>query len=248
MELIRSAFFIDASAGLPEPIRPVLDGSLLTSSLTKTFPSNLKPILLTTVKDEALPGTYLIFSNPINAQGFESALNFTLGPERAAIVANTTFYPYSESDGDVRDVFAVIGTDEIWRCPAWTMARAWAARGGTAYIGEFTLGATYPGNQDFPGCTPGGICHQDDIYIVFGTTPNPSAAQSSLTAEVQARWSAFMCGDAPNVSGQTTWNPVSSSGSITALNLGGTSAIAEGACTPSFWGSVALFDYQIFNQ
>jgi carboxylesterase type B len=247
-QLLNDAFSIDPAAGFAEPIRPVLDGSLLTSSLTTTFPSTLKPILLTTVKDDALTGTYYIFGNPVPAQGFIAALTNTLGAERAAIVANTTFYPYSDSDTDVRDLFAVIGTDEVWKCPVWTFARAWAARGGTAYVGEFTLGATYPINQNFAGCTSGGICHQDDIFILFGTTPNPSAAQTSLTAEVQARWSAFMRGNTPNSSGRTTWNPVSSSGSVTALNLGGTSAIAEGPCTPLFWGSSPRFDYQIFNQ
>ena len=247
-QLIIQAVSIDPSTGFAEPIRPVLDGSLLTSSLTTTFPSNLKPILLTTVKDEALTSTYQIFKNPVPAQYFQAFATLILGAERAAIVSNTTFYPFSESDTDVRDVFAAIGTDELWKCAGRTFARAWAARGGTAYVGEFTLGATHPVNQDTPGCTSGGVCHQDDIFILFGTTPNPSAAQTSLTAEVQARWSAFMRGNTPNVSGQTTWNPVSSSGSITPLNLGGTSAIAEGPCTPSFWGSLARFDYQVFNQ
>ena len=246
--LTSQAFIIDPAAGFAEPIRPVLDGSLLTSSLTTTFPSNLKPILITTVKDDALVGTFTAFRYPIPAQSFIPALTFTLGAERAAIVANTPFYPYSESSTDVRDVFAVIGTDEIWKCTGWTFARAWASRGGTAYVGEFTLGATFPDNQGVPGCANGGVCHQDDIFILFGTTPNPSAAQTSLTNEVQARWNAFMRGGTPNVSGQTTWNPVSSSGFVTSLNLGGTSPIAEGPCTPSFWGNLARFDYQIFNQ
>lgn len=247
-QLISDAFFIDPAAGFAEPIRPVLDGSLLTSSLTTTFPSTLKPILITTTKDDGLVGTFRAFTYPVPAQGFIPALTFTLGAERAAIVANTPFYPYSESSTDVRDLFAVIATDEVWKCAVWTFARAWASRGGTAYVGEFTLGATFPGNEAFPGCTNGGVCHQDDIFILFGTTPNPSAAQTSLTNQVQARWSAFMRGGNPNVSGQTTWNPVSSSGSVTSLNLGGMSPIAEGPCTPSFWGSLARFDYQVFNQ
>ena len=247
-QLANQAFFLDPAAGLAEPIRPVLDGTVLTSSLTTTFPSNLKPILITTVKDDALIGTYMVFSYPVSAQNFIPALTFTLGADRAAIVANTSFYPYSQSSTDVRDVFSVIGTDEVWKCPTWTLARAWAARGGTAYVGEFTLGATYPGNEDFAGCASGGVCHQDDIFILFGTTPNPSADQTSLTNEVQGRWSAFMGGNTPNVSGKTTWSPVSSSGSVTSLNLGGTSPIDEGPCTPSFWSGVARFDYQIFNQ
>ena len=247
-QLANQAFFIDPAAGFAEPIRPVLDGTVLTSSLTTTFPSNLKPILITTVKDDALVGTFSIFQYPVPAQSIIPALTFTMGADRAAIVASTPFYPFSNSSTDVRDLFSVIGTDDVWKCPTWTLARAWAARGGTAYVGQFTLGATYPGNQYFAGCTSGAICHQDDIFILFGTTPNPSAAQTSLTNEVQGRWSAFMRGNTPNVSGKTTWNPVSSSGSVTSLNLGGTSPIDEGPCIPSFWSTVAKFDYQVFNQ
>ena len=247
-QFVRDAFFIDPEAGLGQPTRPVLDGTVLTTSLTTTFPSTLKPLLLTTVKDDGLVGTYMVFSTAVPAEYFIPALTFTLDAGRAAILANTSFYPFSQSDTDVRPVFAVIATDEVWRCPAGTLAQAWATRGGTAYVGGFTLGATYPGNGDFAACTSGGVCHQDDIFIVFGTTPNPSAAQSSLTNEVQARWSAFMRGNAPNVSGKPAWNPVASSGSVNVLNLGGTSPIAEGACAPSFWGASVKYDYQVYTE
>lgn len=243
-----SAFFIDPAASLGEPTRPVLDGSLLTTSLTTSFPSNLKPILLTTVKDDALVGVYSVYTQPVPAQSFISSLSFLLGTDRATALANSSFYPYSQSDPDVRPLYAVMGTDQTWRCPGYTLARAWAARGGTAYVGEFTLGATYPGNELFAGCGSGGVCHQDDIFIVFGTTPNPSAAQSALTVEAQARWSAFMRGNAPSVSGKPTWNSVSSSGTVNVLNLGGTSTIAEGACTTSYWGNVVEYDYQMYPQ
>jgi carboxylesterase type B len=246
VQLINTAYSIDPAAGFQEPIRPVLDGSLLTTSLTTTFPYPLKPLILTTVKDEGMAAAYTIYRDPVPAENFTSALTFTLGAERAALLNNMTLYPHSGPD--IRPVFVDIATDQVFRCPTYTFARAWAAHGGTVYVGEFTLGATYPGNEDFAGCTSGGVCHQDDIYILFGTTPSPSADQSSLTAEVEARWSAFMrCGD-PNVSGKTTWNLVSASGSVNALNLGGTSAIAEGACIPSFWGGVVRYEYQIFNE
>lgn len=246
-QYVNTAFFVTPAASLGEPTHPVLDGSVLTTSLTMTFPSNLKPLLLTTVKDEALPVTYSVFGYPVPAQDFVSDMTFVLASStRANALANSTFYPYSPYDTDIRPVISVIATDDMWRCPTATLAQAWAARGGTAYVGQFTLGATYPGNEAFAGCTSGGVCHQDDIFIVFGTTPSPSAAQSSLTTEVQGRWSAFMRGNPPNVSGKPTWNPAPSSGPANVLNLGGTSTIAEGACTPSFWGSVVQFDYQLF--
>lgn len=49
----------DPSASGPIPFRPVHDGSLVTTTLTNSFPSSLKPLLLTTVNDE---GAASIFS------------------------------------------------------------------------------------------------------------------------------------------------------------------------------------------
>ncbi|KAH9928148.1 uncharacterized protein B0H18DRAFT_1118165 [Fomitopsis serialis] len=70
-------------------------------------------------------------------------------------------------------------------CPP--VARSWASSGGTAYVGMYTVGASYPSNSDVSKCTDSGsICHQDDIEIVFGTAPSPTSAQSALIAEIHA--------------------------------------------------------------
>jgi hypothetical protein len=68
---------------------------------------------------------------------------------------------------DARVQLQELGTDYLWRCSAWTFARNWVQNGGTAYVGKYLVGATYPGNGEVPYCIqPGIVCHQDDIEIV----------------------------------------------------------------------------------
>ncbi|KAF8201777.1 Alpha/Beta hydrolase protein [Pholiota molesta] len=59
-DLANNAFNLDPAAGLSEPIRPVLDGSFLTSPLDSTapFPTVNKPLLVTSVLNEAGPAIY----------------------------------------------------------------------------------------------------------------------------------------------------------------------------------------------
>jgi len=121
--------------------------------------------------------------------------------------------------------------------------------GGTAYVGKYLVGATYPGNEGVPYCTqPGIVCHQDDIEIVFGTVSNPTKVQSSLITEMQSRYKAFLANGNPNThSVHSTWTPASTS-NINLLLLGGSGEEPVGACTPDFWGKTALYDYQFFDQ
>ncbi|KAF8621887.1 hypothetical protein AX15_007440 [Amanita polypyramis BW_CC] len=252
MTLFFSAAEIDPSAGSSEPIRPVRDGSLITSSLDSTtpFPSVSKPLMISTVSDEAGPAIYSQFPDPVSESALHPICNASLGPVRTSKIINSTFYtPITPSDGtiDARSQLESLGTDMIWRCSSWTFARNWVQHGGRAYVGVYTVGATYSDNADIPFCTQSGsVCHQDDIMIVFGTVPNPSPAQSSLILEVQRRYKAFIYNDNPNTGGLATWNAATSS-IINAYNLGGQRNIAVGACEPSFWGQSVQYDYQIYD-
>lgn len=162
---------LSPATGIGEPLRTVRDGSLVTSPLDSTaaFPSISKPILLSTVLDEAATTIYGQFETALPEEEFAGVSDELLGDTRTAVVANSSFYPAIAVDGseDAREQLQVLGTDYIWRCPTWTFARNWITNGGSAYVGLYTVGATYPGNEEFPVCTePGAVCHQDDIEIV----------------------------------------------------------------------------------
>ncbi|KAJ7508294.1 alpha/beta-hydrolase [Mycena galericulata] len=249
------AMDLDPSTGQGEPLRPVLDGQLVTTPLDSTapFPAVSKPLLLTNVKNEAGPTIYnLVFPgpDPVPADEFLPVVDASLGANRTAIIANCSFYPVYPN-GDARVPLQVLGTDYIWRCPTWTLARSWVENGGSAFVGMYTVGATYPLNADIPFCLQdGAVCHQDDIEIVFGTVPNPTPAQAALTTEMQARYKAFLTTGDPNVPGLTPWLPATTTdvhakefGIVTTPN--GEDPVL--ACTPTFWGEAVQYDYQFYD-
>ncbi|KAJ7085678.1 alpha/beta-hydrolase [Mycena belliarum] len=243
---------IDASTGSAEPVRPVRDGTLINTplDLTAPFPAVDKPILLSNVKNEAGPTIYGIFKSSITREYFAPVCDQSLGPERTAIVQASPFYNLSASS-DTRIPLETLGTDYMWRCPTWSLARSWAGRGGKAFVGLYVTGATYPANSGTAFCLQSGsVCHQDDIEIVFGTVPSPTAAQAALTIEMQARYKAFLTTGSPNAPGLSVWSAATTS-SVHAHQLGGTPSpsgeVPVGACDPSFWGQGVLYDYQVFG-
>ncbi|KAF9482817.1 alpha/beta-hydrolase [Pholiota conissans] len=252
-DLSGAAYGLDPAAGLSEPIRPVLDGTFLTSPLDSTapFPAVSKHLLVTTVLNEAGPAIYGGNRDPLPEEAFPQACEFTFGEDRTEVIVNSPFYPAVPSlDGSVdsRVQLQILGTDYLWRCSSWTFSRNWVQHGGIAYVGQYVVGATYPGNDQVPYCTEAGvICHQDDIEIVFGTVQNPTSPQAALTTEMQKRYKAFLNTGNPNVAGVPTWTAAGTS-DVHPILLGGSGEVGVGACVPSFWGQNATYDYQVFNQ
>ncbi|KAF8582262.1 alpha/beta-hydrolase [Ramaria rubella] len=242
------------------PLRPSPLNIFISDTFTQSnhFPSEsgLKPLVVTTVKDEA---TFTIYSMFPDTQGVMPVAEFLpvvtsiIGPTRALQVVNSTFYSLTSDNVDnntsavvdPRTVLTTFGTDLVWRCPGWKLARDWATHGAQKqFTGLFTQGVSYPGNSAVPECTvPGTVCHQDDIEVVFGTASPPSP----LTKEIQARYAAFVRTGNPNAAGYSQWNPASTNDAET-LNLGGPGSIAVGACVPTFWGEQVEFDYQVLGE
>ncbi|KAI0064717.1 alpha/beta-hydrolase [Artomyces pyxidatus] len=246
---------VDQSATQEEPMRPVHDGNLITSTLDSMtpFPWQSKPILLSTVMNEAGPAIYNEFTDPITASFFDLVVDSAFEQPRAGNLLNSSHYRVpvlADGAADARVQLEAMGTDQVWRCPTWTFARNWAGHGGSAFVGLYTLGETYPDNTGTPFCTQAGsVCHEDDIEIVFGTAANPSPAQSALITEVQARYNAFLHTGNPNPahSSYATWSAASSS-SVPALHLGSSGTATMGACDPTFWGTTNVpYDYQVFG-
>lgn len=159
---------LDPAAGLGEPMRPVHDGQLIANTLTTSspFPQVSKPILVTTVVNEAGPTIYQMFSSPVSSQDSTQITYGLLGSSRANTILGSQRY-VAQTSGDVRPILEKLGTDYLWRCPSWTLSRTWASSGGPAYVGMYVIGATYPTNAGIPFCTSNGsVCHQDDIQIV----------------------------------------------------------------------------------
>jgi hypothetical protein len=169
MTLFVSAYQTVPVAGQSEPIRPVLDGSFVTTSLDSTtpFPSVSKSLLVTTVADEAAFAIYSTYGAPLTEKDLTDACEATFGANRTSVILSSTFYG---SAPDARTLLQEIGTDYLWKCSSWTFGRNWVSNGGSVYVGEYIIGASYPGNEVAPVCTqPGIVCHQDDIEIVVSS-------------------------------------------------------------------------------
>lgn len=253
--LMGNASSLVPAAGAAEPIRPVRDGILITSPLDSTapFPSQTKPILLSTVLDEAMLTIYGYYTSPITVTFYDEIVNVSFGEPRAERLLSAEEYivPVSSSNSnsvqDARPQLQVMGTDQVWRCATWTFARNWVASGGQAWVGLYVVGASYPGNSAVPECTEtGSVCHQDDIEIVFGTAPSPTSAQSALINEMQARYKAFLTTGNPNTDSYPTWTEATST-TIDALELGGSGNYAAGACNVTYWGEYVEYDYQVYD-
>lgn len=256
IEVFGAANSLDAATGQFMPMRPVMDGQLLTSPLDATapFPSQSKSIIVSNVQNEAGPSIYSSFTSPLSVSDFDSVVLATFGSSRSASLLASAYYTVPNVTGnssttvDARVQLEAMGTDQIWRCPAWTFSRLWAAAGGTVYVGKYALGATYPDNSAIAFCTQGGVCHEDDIEIVFGTAPNPTSAQESLIQEVQGRLKSFLSEGTPDSNGAETWSPVKGNDTNTLVFGGSGGNAIAGACEASFWGSSVPFDYQLFDD
>lgn len=257
--LFQDAANLDASAGAFMPMRPVTDGTLITSplDLTATFPKQSKTIMVSTVKNEAGPTIYGNFNSSMSEQTYEQAVVATFGDARSAVIMNSSFYTAaavgfadaSSAAVDARTQLELLGTDQVWRCPSWSFAREFASAGGTVYVGEYIRGVTYPSNADIAFCAQGGthVCHEDDIEIVFGTGSNPSSDARALTTQIQKRYKSFLAGGTPNAQDLEVWTTVSGN-TTNAIALGANGGkIAVGGCDPSFWGSAVEYDYQVFG-
>lgn len=172
--VFRGAPGIAPAAGNAQPIRPVLDGSFITTplDLSDSFPAVNKPIMVTSVEHEATFAIYDTFRSPVPEQYFPNICQATFGTDRTNLVLSSPYYipsPGSIVDGqvDARFQLQVLGTDYLWKCSGWTFARSWVQAGGPAFVGQYVVGATYPGNEVVSRCTQDDIiCHQDDIQIV----------------------------------------------------------------------------------
>lgn len=171
--LFDNAVNIDPSATRAEPMRPVHDGTVITSTLDSTtpFPKVSKSVILSTVLNDAGPAIYGQFTHPMSTSFYEAMVHGSFEePEASNLLTSPHYQVPVLRDGNAADArvqLEKMGSDQVWRCPTWTFARSWTQHGGKAYVAQYTVGATYPDNQGIPYCTRAGVvCHEDDIQIV----------------------------------------------------------------------------------
>lgn len=178
---------------------------------------------------------------------------------RGAKLAYNAAYAQNASSTGPKDGLRVLlegmGTDGTFRCSSQRTALALTKAGNSVHLAEHHQGYTYPDNSDTDYCTEGGkVCHEDDIYLMFGTYPaKATSAVVAASKELRARWGAFVRGGSPNVSGYPKWSTTKSVTELNLLQLGvnsdGSSTIAGQqrlqAC--SVWGNTVQYDWQMYG-
>lgn len=105
---------LDPSVGGGEVFRPVRDGTFLTSPLDSTaaFPKQSRPILLTTVTNEATPTIYgSVDLDPVPPADFESKVGAAYTENSTQTLINSAFYkipPSTAQDADIRPTLQVM--------------------------------------------------------------------------------------------------------------------------------------------
>lgn len=171
--LYSNASTISPAAGLAQPLRPSVDGSFVTTSLTgNSFPPSLKPLLITTVLNDAGVNIGMAFSLGTPSSWYQPVVDATFGSSRTTTLLGSQWYSMNHlqaqtpPNDQTRVQLEFLGTDATWRCPNWSFARSYVAKGGSVHVGRFMLGATYENDPPVDYCIQNGrVCHEDDIYI-----------------------------------------------------------------------------------
>ena len=144
-------------------------------------PSNV-PLLITTTLHEG--GSAVQQAIPVALQGsllsYTTSLATIFGTNRTQAIVDA--YELEEGADSLRQSLEKVATDGMWRCPNRAVASQWAAAGGKVWVGEWSVGSTYPDNKGTYCQQSGRACHEDDLYPTFGTSPSPNSDVKAMVS------------------------------------------------------------------
>lgn len=207
------------------------------------------PLLITTTKNETGYIINGVFSSPFPAvqNVYELALKTFFNPDRAKIVIDSGLYPLINSTDGLRESIEHVATDGAFRCVNRELARRYAGAGGKVWVGEWQEGVSYSFNTMGYCKEDGVVCHADDLYPTFGTTPaeNDTAQTASLESQVRRSWVSFITDGTPAPEGVNWpgWTSNSTDADVHALGNGTVST-----CPADFWGVKVNWDFQLYSN
>jgi para-nitrobenzyl esterase len=207
----------------PSPVYPVVDGALLTQTITAAFASgefNRVPVISGTNHDEwrlFVAEDYDFQGNPIlTSTEYDNAVAALWGSSLGPVVLE--LYPYSiYPSGGV--ALGASGTDGIFSCPARNADQA-LSQYVTTYTYEFNDENAPPSQSYFGGLLtfPLGAYHTSELQYLFKGANFfglPVAALSHkqvlLSDAMVSYWTQFAKTGNPNSSAEPVWSPYSAS-------------------------------------
>jgi para-nitrobenzyl esterase len=208
--------------GEPFPIFPIVDGRLLTQTMSAAFASgafNRVPVISGTNHDEYrlfVALDYDLAGNPIlNSTEYDNAVTALWGPAlEPSVVALYPFASYASGG----EALGSSGTDGVLSCPLRNANRS-LSKFVTTYAYEFNDENAPPAQSSFGGLLtfPLGAYHTAELQYLFknfdffGIFSPLSNKQKKLSAAMISYWTQFAKTRDPNSPGRATWHPYSAS-------------------------------------
>ncbi|XP_019646854.1 PREDICTED: cholinesterase 1-like [Branchiostoma belcheri] len=215
-------------AGYP-PIYPVIDGSFIPEKPEKALSDGQfkhTDILLGSNANEGMlfllifrvPGYIVGSENSIDRDQFIQNIKALAGLNGLTneLAVEAVAFQYTDwlrpEDGNMyRDALDAAMTDQMYRCPAFSTARAHTRAGTAAYVYEF---AHRPSNSlTTPDWT--GVIHSAEIQFAFGRPLNAAlgytAEEADLSRRMMRYWANFARTGNPNNDTETVWSPYTES-------------------------------------
>ncbi|KAK9478064.1 Carboxylesterase [Lipomyces japonicus] len=257
-QIIAGGHSLNSALSLGTPIAPVIDGTLIKKDFGQYIEQGTLPVqvpaLIGTTKDEANSMIEEISADPLNFFLYPFALQQIVGTARAAIIlASLQFVPnLFESDAARREL-GFFSTLFLWTCAVQKNVLKYVKTSGkNVYLYEFEAGINYPEIGTLSLCQGSYVCHQADIYPLFGTfnTSAVSSDQVRLSDEVQARWGAFIKSGNPNTGHYINWPVVENVNRLNALRLGQGKIAKKLYSEKCGWllGGIIKFDYELYSR
>ena len=212
------------------PLGPNIDNDIIPMDYAlalEDFGTMQNPvdIIIGTVLDEAGPTVSALLPTEVPGAYFYSVIAQFYGQAFAdAIQESGSFAQLVASNSpDCRPAIEQLTTEYQFQCPSqYNSLNIVDHRLATVYMYQFVEGIEYISNEGYSFCGGDYVCHEDDLYVTFGTY-DPSSineSQLALSKEVQARWAAFARTGSPNTGDYVKWNPILSSDEMNILLLG----------------------------
>jgi hypothetical protein len=126
---VSNAGEINAAASGGEALRPVRDGAFISATLdgTGAFAPQNKPLLLTTVANEAAYTIYGGFNAPVSSTEYDAVVGGSYSTAATNTILASTFYSLPASfaantSADARPQLQVLGTDGVYRASFSSMS------------------------------------------------------------------------------------------------------------------------------
>jgi para-nitrobenzyl esterase len=192
----------EALLTLEHPAGFVVDGHTLPESGYAAFAAGHQarvPLLAGWTADDGS-----VFAPPVAPDVFAGKVRAAFGPRADEVLA---LYPPGQTERVSQDLFR----EQLFAWPAWSTVRLHAPH-APAFLYQFRHPQPFRPEQSFTEASPAsraGAFHSSDYPYIFGTLGVLdrawTAADHALSAQMQARWTAFARTGSPDAPGLPAW-------------------------------------------